>query len=284
MIKSLETSMLNIGHDIRTLAPLCAKYGIEAIGAPQTIFDDEKAREEIAAVMRDNGLKWGLLPMPTDFYFWGVDDDAFNTALKELERRAVIAEKLGITHAYNHVWPSSFREFDENFEWHVNRVRQVAHTLSEHSVHYGLEFLGPHELRTLQPKRFVNSLSGVVAIADAAGGEAGIVFDSYHWFCSHNGDMGDALWMAEHIDRLVAFHMNDAVEGLSYSEQQDMVRRLPMETGIIDTKALYARFDKPGNTALCMIEPFQPACGHFGTLTPEEAVREAAEVFSRVEK
>ena len=96
--------------------------------------------------------------------------------------------------------------------------------------------------------------------------------------------MGDVLWMTQHIDKLVAFHMNDAVLGRTYSEQKDMERNLPMETGIIDTKALFARFDKPENTALCMIEPFQPACAHFGTLTPEEAVREAAEVFSRVEK
>ena len=69
MIKSLETSMLNIKHDIRTLAPLCAQHGIEAIGTPQIIFEDEKAAAEIAAVMKDNGLKWGLLSMPADFYF-----------------------------------------------------------------------------------------------------------------------------------------------------------------------------------------------------------------------
>ena len=57
-----------------------------------------------------------------------------------------------------------------------------------------------------------------------------------------------------------------------------------METGIINTADLFARFDLPQNTALCMIEPFQPACTHFGTLTPEEAVREAAEAFARVVK
>ena len=284
MIKSLETSMLNIKHDIRTLAPLCAQYGIEAIGTPQIIFEDEKAAAEIAAVMKDNGLKWGLLSMPADFYFWDLSDEAFEAALKELERRAVIAEKLGIRHAYNHVWSSGTREFDENFEWHVNRVKKVAHTLTEHGVHYGLEFLGPHELRSFAPHSFVHTLSGVAAIADAAGGEAGIAFDTYHWYCSHNGDMGDVLWMTQHIDKLVAFHMNDAVPGRAYSEQKDMERRLPMETGIINSAELYARFDLPQNTALCMIEPFQPACAHFGTLSPEEAVREAASVFDRVVK
>lgn len=283
MIKSLETSMLNIPHDIRVLAPLCREHGIQAIGAPGILFENASAAKEITAVMADNGLKWGLLPMPADFYFWELSDDAFETALKELERRAVIAEKLGITHAYNHVWSSSPREFDENFDWHIKRVQKVAHTLTEHGVHYGLEFLGPHEIRSFAKHEFVHSLSGVAAIADAAGGEAGIAFDSYHWYCSNNGDMGDVLWMVEHIDRLVAFHMNDAVANIPYNEQKDMVRRLPMETGVINTRELLARFRAKPNDALYMIEPFQPACAHFGTLSPEEAVRTAAEIFARVE-
>ena len=76
--------------------------------------------------------------------------------------------------------------------------------------------------------------------------------------------------------------MNDAGPGRAYSEQKDMERRLPMETGIINSAELFARFDLPQNTALCMIEPFQPACAHFGTLSPEEAVREAAAAFDRV--
>ena len=283
MIKSLETSMLGISHDLRELAPYCVKYGIEAIGAQGALFQDEKTAADMAAVMEHYGLKWGLLPMPADFYFWDLSDEAFDAAIVELERRAVIGEKLGIRHAYNHVWSSGSRPFDENFEWHVKRVRKVAHTLSEHGIHYGLEFLGPHELRTLAPHPFVHSLSGVLAIADAAGGEAGIAFDAYHWYCSNNGDAGDMLWMETHPDRLVAFHMNDAVPGLPYNEQKDMVRRLPMDSGIIDTRGLLARFNKPGCDALYMIEPFQPAAGYFGTLSPEEAVRQAAEVFARVE-
>lgn len=282
MIKSLETSMLGISHDPRELAPHCAKYGIEAIGAPAALFQDEKLAAETAAVMQENGLQWGLLPMPADFYYWDLTDEAFDAGIAELERRAVIGEKLGIRHAYNHVWSSGSRPFDENFEWHVKRVKKVAHTLAEHGIRYGLEFLGPHELRTFAPHPFVHSLSGVLAIADAAGGEAGIAFDAYHWYCSNNADAGDMLWMETHLDRLVAFHMNDAVPGLPYNEQKDMVRRLPMDSGIIDTRALFARFNKPENTALCMIEPFQPACSHFGTLSPEEAVREAAAVFARV--
>lgn len=284
MIKSFEFSMIGVSHDVRELLPYCAENGFEAIGVPAKIFEDEKAALELDALVKGHGLRWGLLPMPADFYFWDLGDEEFEKALKELEHRAKLAEKLGIRHGYNHVWSSGSRSFDENFQWHVDRVRKVTHILREHGVHYGLEFLGPHELRSFAPHPFVHSLSGVLAIADAAGGDAGIAFDAHHWFCSHNGDMGDVLWMQSHIDRLVAFHMNDAVAGVPFDEQKDMIRRLPMETGVVNTRELYRRFDRPECTALCMIEPFQPAGKYFGSLSPERALKEAGEVLSRVVK
>ena len=284
MIKSFEPSMIGVKHPVSELVPLCKKNGFEAIGAPAILFEDEKAALELNAIVKDSGLQWGLLPMPADFYFWDLSDEDFEKGLKELERRAVIAERLGITHAYNHVWSSGTREFEENFQWHVDRVRKVSHILSEHGVHYGLEFLGPHELRTFAPHPFVHSLSGVLAIADAAGGETGIALDAHHWFCSHNGDPGDILWLRTHIDRLVAFHMNDAVEGIPFDKQQDMVRRLPMDNGTVNTRWIYSQLDVPGNTALCMIEPFQPASEYFGTLSPEEAMKRAGEALRKVVK
>ena len=284
MIKSFEFSMMGVSHDIKELIPYCGENGFDAIGVPAKIFEDEKTAAEYDAMVKAHGLKWGLLPMPADFYYWDLGEEEFIAALKELQHRAKVAEKLGIKHAYNHVWSSGSREFDENFRWHVERVKKVTHILKEHGVHYGLEFLGPHELRTFAPYEFVHSLSGVLAIIDAAGENTGIAFDSHHWFCSNNADPGDMLWMQTHIDRLVAFHMNDSVEGVPFNEQKDMVRRLPMESGVVNTKELYRRFDIPGNTALCMMEPFQPACGHFGTLDPKNTMKEAGIALSRVIK
>lgn len=284
MIKSFEFSMMGVNHDIKELVPYCPENGFDAIGVPAKIFEDEKTAAEYDAIVKSHGLKWGLLPMPADFYYWDLGEEEYKLALKELERRAKMAEKLGIKHAYNHVWSSGSREFDENFQWHVDRVKTVTHILKEHGVHYGLEFLGPHELRTFAPYEFVHSLSGVLAIIDAAGENTGIAFDSHHWFCSNNADPGDMLWMQTHIDRLVAFHMNDSVAGVPFNEQKDMVRRLPMESGVVNTKELYRRFDIPGNTALCMMEPFQPACGYFGTLNPEDTMKEAGIALSRVIK
>ncbi len=284
MIRTLDASMIGLRNSIAELAPLAARFGFQAVSAPGAMLDDEHAAREADIIMEDNGLQWGLLGLPADFYHWDLDDKAFETALEKLARRAEVAEKIGVTHAYNHVWPCGPREFNENFDWHVKRVRAVSSLLRDHGVQYGLEFLGPHELRTWQKYQFVHSLAGVLAIADAADGIAGIAFDTYHWFCSSNALPDDLLLMSQHTDRLVAMHLNDGVAGVPFDQQKDMERRLPMETGVIDSRAAFAALNAKPNNALYMIEPFQPACTRFREMPLEDAVREAAEWFVCVEK
>lgn len=284
MIRTLDASMLNLPYSVTELAPLAAKYGIQALSAAPDLLENPGLAAEADAVMKEHGLSWGLLPMPADFYFWDLDDAAFEQGLEELRRRASVAERLGIRHAYNHVWPTSFREFDENFDWHVKRVKAVSEVLREHGVRYGLEFLGPHELRGWQKHEFVHSLAGVLAIADAAGGVAGVAFDTFHWYTSNNGSEKDLTLMELQIDRLVCVHLNDAVAGVPYDQQKDMERRLPMETGVIDSREILARFRAHGTDALYMIEPFEPSRTRFHSMSAEEAVAAAAGVFVYVEK
>ncbi|MDO4740076.1 MAG: TIM barrel protein [Eubacteriales bacterium] len=284
MIRTLDASMLNLSRfSLKELAPLAARCGIEAISAPAEIFENEQNAKEARMIMEDNGLQWGLMPMTADFYHWDVDEAAYEKALQALARRARVAQTLGVRHAYNHVWSSGPRSYAENFEWHVRRVREVSALLRDHGVRYGLEFLGPHELRTWQKHEFVHSLAGVLAIADAAGGIAGVAFDTFHWYCSGNGCLDDLMLMRAHADRLVAVHLNDAVPGVPYSEQKDMQRRLPMESGVIDARAVLQALRPAAGDALYMIEPFEPARSAFAAMTAEQAVRTAAEIFARVD-
>lgn len=283
MFRTLDASMLNLPYSIPELAPLAAACGMQAISAPAEVVDDERAGREAAAIMRDLGLSWGLLPMTADYYHWDLDDAAFDRALEKLRRRADAAQRLGITHAYNHIWPTSPLEFDAAFEWNVKRVRAVTTILSDAGVHYGLEFLGTHELRTWQKHEFVHSIAGVLAVADAAGGKAGIAFDTFHWYTSNHAAQDDLLLMAQHTERLVAVHLNDAVAEAPYDRQQDMVRRLPLETGVIDARRALSCLKARENDALYMIEPFEPSRTRFHALSAEAAVREAAEIFARLE-
>ena len=95
MIKSLEASMLNLPYSVEVLAPLCAQHGIEAIGCTRDILGDEKRAKEVGAMVKDLGLKWGLMPMPADFYHWDLDEEAFEQAL------VTLAKEAGSTKAVN---------------------------------------------------------------------------------------------------------------------------------------------------------------------------------------
>lgn len=221
--------------------------------------------------------------MPADFYASNLSDEDFDKALVELSRRAKLAEVLGARHAYNHIWSSGPLPFDAAFDWHVSRVSRVTEILADHGVSYGLEFLGPHELQRLHPHPFVHTLAGVLAVADAAGGKAGFVFDSFHWFCGTNADPDDLLYAAQHADRLVALHLNDGVSGLPYDEQRDLRRALPMTTGVIDAKKVLSAFTRAGGTAPYMIEPFEPARAELAALDADAAVRTIAAALRRCE-
>ena len=96
MYTVLDASMLGIPRSLSELAPLCAARGIAGLSAPAAILDDPRAGTEAAAMMRDLGLQWGLMPMTADFYAWDLEDDAFEAALRALEARACAAEKLGV--------------------------------------------------------------------------------------------------------------------------------------------------------------------------------------------
>ena len=77
MLKTLDVSMLGLPHDLRTLAPLCRRHGIPALSAAGNLLEDAQTARETDAVLRDNGISWGLMPMPADFYSWELVDEAF---------------------------------------------------------------------------------------------------------------------------------------------------------------------------------------------------------------
>ena len=92
MYSVLDASMLGLNHPLSVLAPLCAKYGISGLRVPDAALESEAAAGEAAGILKDNGLQWGLLPMPADFYASNLSDEDFDKALVELSRRAKLAK------------------------------------------------------------------------------------------------------------------------------------------------------------------------------------------------
>ena len=283
MYTIFDPHLLRLSGEVLDYVDLVAKAGIEGLGGlTSKLLDDEKKAIETAKRMWDLGLKWGVMFTPVDFYAANVDDDTFDAGIETLKRQCDVAQKIGVQFAYNHVWSSNDdREYAKNFDWHVRRIKRVQRVFFDRGIFYGLEFLGPRDVLHRYKHEFVHTITGVVSLADAAGGETGFLFDTYHWYCE-GSRMDDLYFALQNTDRMCGFHLNDGVAGRSREEQKDLERAMPMTTGLIDSSFVYNLFNKHGYKGPVVIEPLQPSISRFQAMTAGKCVEELKEAYQRV--
>lgn len=282
MFALFDSFFFRVNADVATLAPLLAKYGFGGISVPAELLENKEKAREASKIVYDNGLQWGLLPTPLDTYAEQTDDTLFEENLKKYALWAETGEIMGVRRSYNHVLPgSNLRAFDENYEWHVKRARRVNRIMEDHGIQYGLEFIGPRPLVKSFRYPFVDSISGVLSIADAVSDKMGYLFDTYHWYCN-GGRMDDLYYAAQHTDRMVCFHINDGIAGKTREEQEDLTRALPMTTGVIDALTPYRLFRMRGYSGPVMCEPIFPLYYELEKMEPEEAVRTMWQAHQRM--
>jgi sugar phosphate isomerase/epimerase len=271
-----------IKRSVEELVPLLKENGIVGINPPAEMLEDPGKAMNTAAFVYDNGMKWGLLPTPVDFFSPHIDDRRFEEALEKLKKWAGTGEKIGIKRCYNHVYPGHNEwDYSRNFEWHVIRIECVNRVLRNHGIQYGLEFLGPYDLRNSFKKPFVHSLAGVLALAGMVDISVGFVFDTFHWYTGGTED--DLYCAAGIVDRMVCFHINDGIAGKRPEEQQDTIRAMPMTTAVIDSLKAYKLFRDRGYSGPVICEPMNPAYQRFSRMAPEKVVKEIACVFRKME-
>lgn len=208
-----KTGFAGIDFSIREAAALAEEHGFDYV---RDLF----ARDDIIPG------QWGL-PVA-----WN-DDARWEADLQQLPRLAALGQQLGCTRTATWV-PSGSNErpFDENWRWHVARFRPIGQVLAEHGCRLGLEFLGPKTIRDRYQYAFIYTLDGMMDLArDIGTGNVGLLLDAWHLYTS-GGSIDDLDRLT--ADDVVTVHVNDAPEGVPLDQQMDNVRRLPMETGVID--------------------------------------------------
>lgn len=269
---------------VQELVPLLVKYGIGGINPPAELLEDPKAAREAAKCVADAGLKWSLMPTPVDFLWPETTDEMFDAAIEKLKVWCDTAEKMGVKYSYNHIFNgSNDREYAENFEWHVIRIRRINKIMQDHGIHYGNEFLGPWDLRNSFKYPFIHTIAGQRALAKEVGNNLGFLFDTFHWFTGSEADYDDLYFAAENLDQMVCFHINDGIAGKSHKEQLDMTRAMQMTTGVIDSVTPYKLFRDKGYTGPVISEPINPIYHDFRKMPAEEVVRVIAEGYDRME-
>ncbi|MFQ6095953.1 MAG: sugar phosphate isomerase/epimerase family protein, partial [Candidatus Bathyarchaeia archaeon] len=178
----------------------------------------------------ENGLKLGGWVLPVNFRG---DEKTYRRDLEELPDYAEIAEELGCRRVFTWILPFSDElSFDENFEFHVERLRPVAEILEDHRCHLGLEFVGTRTVRVGHKYEFIYTMDGVLRLCKAIGTKnLGVLLDSWHWYATY-GTLDQLRKLKG--EQVIYVHINDAPAGISIEEQIDNVRCLPGETGVID--------------------------------------------------
>jgi sugar phosphate isomerase/epimerase len=211
---------------------------------------DEHGLDHVRSLFQNAGIlpgQWGL-PVAWNKDEWAAD-------LEQLPKLAALGRELGCTRTAT--WcpsGSNDRAYDDNLQWHADRFRPIAKVLAEHGCRLGIEFLGPKTIRDRFQHAFIYTLEGMMTLSEAIGtGNVGLLLDAWHHYTA--GGSLDDLDKIENAD-IITVHVNDAPEGIAIEEQIDNVRRLPMETGVIDLPGFMKKLIALGYDGPVTPEPF----------------------------
>jgi sugar phosphate isomerase/epimerase len=275
MLKTLGPGAIGIkGLSLQESVNLAKETGFDAV------LIDISEVEQIADAKGINAVKEifaksGVRPASWNSAVAWTNDEKRDDDLKLLPKRAALAREIGTTRATSGVMPgSNDRDFAENYKWTVERLKPVAEVLKSEGCQLGIEFISPKTLRDTFKYEFIYTLGGTMEMAASIGtGNVGLLLDAWHLWQS-GGDVKDMEQIT--ASDVVAVHVNDAPAGIPRDEQQDLVRMLPMETGVIDIVPFMQRLRDLGYDGPVMPEPFSKRVEAIAENDPVAAALETA--------
>lgn len=275
MYRNLSPGAIGVDRGALDIFAAAKEAGFEGLDPDLGALADGQTPEEFLQPYRQHGLRvggWGL-PVPLL-----APDDDFQKGLGNLARLAPLAASVGADRCSTWILPySDTRPFEENFAFHIERLKPCAEILSDHGCRLGLEFIGPRTFREGKLHEFICTMDGMLDLAGAIGtGNVGLLLDAWHWYTSH-GAIDDLLRLSD--SDIVQVHINDAPSGLDVDQQTDSVRALPGETGVIDLAGFLGALRQIGYIGPVTPEPFSEK---LKTVGPAEAVLETGRALRGV--
>ena len=236
------------------LIKLAAKHGFGSVqphhGHLAKLSDGQLS--ELRSQMKSDGLVWGAAGMPVDFR---KDQSTFESQLKSFPAVCAAYQRAGATRIST--WLSPYhksRTYNENFNLHKTRLREVSKIAGDHGMRFGTEYVGTKTLWTRTKHPFIHTMQETKELHDAIDtNNIGFVLDSWHWYCA--GESKEDLLTLENKD-IVACDLNDAPAGIPVEEQIDNRRELPAATGTIDVKTFLSALVEIGYDGPIRAEPF----------------------------
>jgi len=204
---------------------------------------------------------------------WQGDEAVYREDLGELPKVAEAAASVGATGCRTVVMPTcDDRPYHENFEFHRQRLTEIADALAPHSIQLGLDFLAPAHHREDQQFQFISSAETLILLMKTIGvANVGVVVDLWSW---HVGGDGNALLKELSGDQIVSVRVADIAAEADLETISEDQRLLPGADGVIDCAAALthlANLEYQGPVA-----PF-PSPTQFVTMTRDQIVKLASD-------
>ncbi|MDQ6419064.1 sugar phosphate isomerase/epimerase family protein [Paenibacillus sp. LHD-117] len=229
MLRGLTGAGLGALENQRQLIELAGRYGFQAVDTDALSLVKEYGVEGAKDLLAVNGVVIGSIGLPVE---WRGTDENFLQGLEGLAASAAAAKALGCTRCCTYILPSTDEKSAPFMAAATRRLRLCAQVLGAYGISLGLEFVGPHHLRTRWANPFIWTLQETLDWIDAIGEpNVGLLFDAYHWYTN-----GLAVSDIERLrpEQIVHVHINDAKD-VPVEEALDNGRVYPGE-GVIDLK------------------------------------------------
>lgn len=231
MIKGLSNAGLGNVKNLEELIVLASKNGFGAVDTSgsdlRNLAEEKGGLDALKAFLEDYQITIGSIYLPVE---WRQSEEQFKAGLDTLLADAAIASELGCSNASTYVLPSIDEPVAQFMMDATRRLRLCAQILKGFQMKLGLEFVGPHHLRTQWNHPFIWEMSDMLEWIDVIGeSNVGLLLDSYHWYTT-SGTYEDLLALTP--SQIAHVHLNDAKD-VPIEQVLDNDRLYPGE-GVID--------------------------------------------------
>ncbi|MBC8081401.1 MAG: sugar phosphate isomerase/epimerase [Gorillibacterium sp.] len=242
MIKGLTSAGVGSFDSLESFVVAAARHGfgsVDAGGQDIRGFLDRKGAECARDFLDQHEVTVGSFGLPVE---WRAGEEQFRSGLAGLAADAEAASRIGCTACCTYVLPSTDLEAVRFMAIATRRLRQCAQILDAYGIRFGLEFVGPHHLRTAWKHPFLWDQDSFLDWFDAIDAKnVGFLYDAYHWY-TNGGTAADILRLR--ADQIVYAHINDA-KPVPVASVLDNDRLFPGE-GVIDLAGFLRALDQIG--------------------------------------
>lgn len=254
MTINLMCGMIGVQANQREAVELAHRHGfasVEAMANDLARYSDDEVKQ-LQDTMRQKNVVFGAAGLPVEFR---QEDAKFEEGIKALPKLAAGLQRAGVKRVGTWLMPGhATLTYRQNFQRHVQRLKQVAAILREHDLKLGLEYVGTRTIRDRMRYHFIYTMAETKElIAEIGTGNVGFILDSWHWW--NAGESADDILTIKG-DQVIAVDLNDAPAGIPKEQQMDGKRELPLATGVIDAKAFLEALVKIGYYGPVRAEPF----------------------------